>query len=182
VSRRDPLRNPEQLIRRVYAYVSYRIGAGADAEDVTSTVFERALLYRDSYDPRRGAPLPWLLGIARRCIADLPSRSESHSNAHDDLPGSADFESETVERLNLHAAVRRLDERSRDLLALRYGGDLTAREIGKLVGLKTNAVEVALHRALARLRAELDDTRGHDLPSIGAHAPLARPADRPGLT
>ena len=37
---RDPLADPEPLIRRVYAYVAYRIGAGPDAEDVTSDVFE----------------------------------------------------------------------------------------------------------------------------------------------
>ena len=39
---RDPLADPEPLIRRVYAYVAYRIGDGPDAEDVTSEVFERA--------------------------------------------------------------------------------------------------------------------------------------------
>jgi len=40
--RSDPLANPEPLIRRVYAYVAYRLGDGPDAEDVTSQVFERA--------------------------------------------------------------------------------------------------------------------------------------------
>jgi DNA-directed RNA polymerase specialized sigma24 family protein len=40
-------------------------------------------------------------------------------------------------------------------VALRYGADMTARQIGELLGLRTNAVEVALHRALNRLRAEL---------------------------
>ena len=58
----DPLRNPEPLIRRVYAYVAYRIGDGADAEDVTSDTFERALRYRKSFDPSRGEPISWLLG------------------------------------------------------------------------------------------------------------------------
>ena len=52
--RRDPLANPRPLIRRVYAYVAYRIGDGADAEDVTSATFERALRYRASFDPARG--------------------------------------------------------------------------------------------------------------------------------
>ena len=31
-----------------------------------------------------------------------------------------------------------------------------ARQIGVVLGLKTNAVEVSLHRALARVRAELE--------------------------
>ena len=63
---RDPLADPGPLIRRVYAYVAYRIGDGAEAEDITSEAFERALRYRDSYDPRRGEPVAWLIGIARR--------------------------------------------------------------------------------------------------------------------
>jgi flavin-dependent dehydrogenase len=39
-------------------------------------------------------------------------------------------------------------------IALGYGV-VAAREIGELLGMQTNAVEVALHRALARLRVEL---------------------------
>ena len=50
-----------------------------------------------------------------------------------------------------------LDERARELIALRYGADLTARQIGEVLGERTNTVEVALHRALARLRAILAD-------------------------
>ena len=50
------------------------------------------------------------------------------------------------------AAVGRLDPRERELIALRYGADLTARQIADLLGQRTNTVEVALHRALARLR------------------------------
>ena len=52
--RRDPLAHPEELIKRVYAYVAYAIGDGPDAEDVTSETFERALRYRKSYDPAKG--------------------------------------------------------------------------------------------------------------------------------
>ena len=62
----DPLANPRVLIDRVYGYVAYRIGDGPEAEDVTSEVFERALRYRGSYDPAKGRPLSWLLGIATR--------------------------------------------------------------------------------------------------------------------
>src|SRR4051812_2947905 len=67
----DPLANPQELIRRVYAYAAYRLGPGADAEDITSETFARALRYRESFDEKRGDALPWLIGIARRCIAGL---------------------------------------------------------------------------------------------------------------
>ena len=50
----------------------------------------------------------------------------------------------------------KLDPRSQHLLALRYGADLSTREIGGILGLKKNAVEVALHRARDRVRHELE--------------------------
>ena len=59
--RRDPLANPEPLIRRVYSYVAYRVGDGPDAEDLTSETFERALRYRKSYDPGKASPSPGCL-------------------------------------------------------------------------------------------------------------------------
>jgi RNA polymerase sigma factor (sigma-70 family) len=157
--RRDPLANPEPLIRRVYAYVAYRLGDGPDAEDVTNDVFERALRYRASFDESRGQPLAWLLGIARRCVDDarVRRRVEPVSLGEQEPAEVGDFGSDVVSRMTLAAAIDGLDERERDLLALRYGADLTARQIGDILGLKTNAVEVALHRALARLRKELAD-------------------------
>jgi RNA polymerase sigma-70 factor (ECF subfamily) len=151
--RHDPLAHPEELIRRVYAYVAYRIGGGPDAEDVTSETFERALRYRRSYDGRKGEPVSWLIGIARNVIADLPSRPAVEL---EDEPHDLELEERTAVRVDLARALAALEQRDRELLSLRYGADLTARQIGELLGLKTNAVEVALHRALGRLRTSLE--------------------------
>ena len=156
MARPDPLSDPEPLIRRVYAYVAYRVGDGPDAEDVTSDTFERAFRYRERFDPRRGDAASWLIGIARRCISDhfgerpLPVGDVPEETA----PG--ELAADSANRLDLRAAVARLGERDRELVALRYGADLTARQIGELLDLKTNAVEVALHRALQALRQALE--------------------------
>jgi RNA polymerase sigma-70 factor (ECF subfamily) len=156
MGRRDPLADPGPLIRRVYAYVAYRVGDGPDAEDVTSEVFERAVRYRSTYDPGRGGPLPWLIGIARRCIDGRRLTPVPGAAVGSEGIAPGDLEAAAVERLTLAAAISTLDQRSRELVALRYGADLSARQIGTLLGLQTNAVEVALHRALARLRTELE--------------------------
>jgi RNA polymerase sigma factor (sigma-70 family) len=154
----DPFADPAPLIRRVYSYVAYRIGSGADAEDVTSEVFERALKYRASFDDARGGAVPWLLGIARRCVDDaLAQRRPTAQVEADEHASAEDVEGEAVDRITLAGVIERLDERSRDLLALRYGADLSAREIGRILGMKPNAVEVALHRALGKVRTELAD-------------------------
>jgi RNA polymerase sigma factor (sigma-70 family) len=151
----DPLANPEPLIRRVYSYVAYRVGDGPDAEDITSETFERALRYKKSYDSTKGEPAAWLIGIARRCIEGRPPSLEL-SSEHVDAADRRDLEDDALRRIALSAAVGRLEERDRDLIALRYGADLTARQIAELQGAKTNAIEVALHRALARLRAHIE--------------------------
>ena len=155
--RRDPLANPEPLIRRVYAYVAYRVGDGPDAEDLTSETFERALRYKKSYDPRKGEPVQWLLGIAKRCVDGRGPRLELASEWADE-PASTDVEEETIRRLTVSRAVSGLDDRDRELIALRYGADLTARQIAELLGAKTNAIEVALHRALGRLRGTFGES------------------------
>jgi RNA polymerase sigma factor (sigma-70 family) len=174
--RTDPLAHPDALIRRVYSYVAYRIGDGPDAEDVTSEVFERALRYRASYDASRGSPLAWLLGIARRCVDDALNRRPAAADFEMAEQASAqDLEGEAVRRLAIAGAINRLDDRARDLVALRYGADLSAREIGEVIGLKTNAVEVALHRALGRVRADLEGERTGVRPTLGEPAPRIAP-------
>lgn len=154
--RRDPLADPEPLLRRVYAYVAYRIGPGPDAEDVTSETYARALRARDSYDSSRGTPVAWLLGIARRCLAEAMAARPVLTPQLPEAADSGDLEERALRRLTLAAAVATLDEREQELIALRYGADLTARRIGEILGLRTNAVEVALHRTLLRLRDRLE--------------------------
>ena len=170
---RDPLGDPKPLIRRVYAYVAYRLGDGPDAEDVTSTVFEQALRYRASYDHAKGEPAAWLIGIARRCVASaLAARSQGAVRSVEEEEAPGDLETEAVERLSLGHALRRLSYGDRELIALRYGADLRAREIAELLETTTNAVEVALHRALKRLRAELADESSAD--ESGLHDPIEK--------
>jgi RNA polymerase sigma-70 factor (ECF subfamily) len=152
----DPLRDPEPLIRRVYSYVAYRIGDGPDAEDVTSSALERALRYRSSYDPQKGKPLSWLIGIARACVDDhLRDRALRTAEAVE-TAGSYDLEGSAVLRMSLESAVAALAESDRELIALRYGADLSTRQMGVLLAMKPGAVDVALHRARERLRALLE--------------------------
>ena len=175
----NPVDGLEALVPRVYAYAAYRVGGGSAAEDITHDTFERALRYRDTFDGSRGDLLPWLIGIARRCIFDA-ARSDSEATLMANLPdetGPGELESDAIQRLDLAAALAKLSAHDRELVALRYGGDLTAREIGELLGMRTNAVEVALHRALAKLRAllqsgptELEVDRGSPPRSRHSHA------------
>jgi RNA polymerase sigma factor (sigma-70 family) len=166
----DPLETPQPLIERVYSYVAYRVGAGAHAEDITSEVFERALRYRKRYDERRGSPISWLIGIARRVIADHAASAAAHESELPDVSVASAFEDEIASRLELREAVRALPERDRELIALRFGADLTSKQIARILGLRTNTVEVTLHRALASLRRALEA----NMAEAAAGSPLHR--------
>jgi RNA polymerase sigma factor (sigma-70 family) len=157
--RSDPLANPEPLIRRVYSYTAYRLGDGPDAEDATGETFARAVRYRKSFDAHTGSAQAWLLGIARHVVDDQLSRGQlSAARLEDGVAslGVQDVADLAVERLFLRAAMARLSTADRELLAMRYGADLAVKDIAAIMGVRTNSVDVALHRALARLRESVE--------------------------
>ena len=153
-------------MRRVYAYVGYRIWPASDLDDVVSDVFERALRYRAAYDPKRGSSVAWVVGIARRVIAERGAGPVDPVTHVPDVAAPGDLAHDSVERLDLRAGLGRLSDRDRDLLALRYGADMKARDIAQLLDMRLNTVEVALHRALERLRGFMTEpSMGPDQPS-----------------
>jgi RNA polymerase sigma-70 factor, ECF subfamily len=58
----------------------------------------------------------------------------------------------TVERADLHAALKLLNDRDRQLLELRYTEDLTQQAIARRLGIPEGTVKVRLHRARDKLR------------------------------
>src|SRR5207253_1279861 len=109
----------------VYAYVASLLRDGPAAEEVTATAFERAFRKRKKFDPRKGEPRAWLFGIARNAALDeLRRRGRQAELAAE----PADLDSPTVDsgaeqseqRLELRAALAKLDPRERALLALKF--------------------------------------------------------------
>src|SRR3954467_12588992 len=97
---RDPLANPEHLIRRVYAYAAYRLRGGPGAEDATSEGVARGRRYRESYDRDKGEPAAWLIGIARRCVDQILADRVPVAEAPD-RAAPIDLEEETATKLEL---------------------------------------------------------------------------------
>ena len=88
-----------------------------------------------------------------------------------------DLEAEVVRRVTVANAVAALDDRDRELIALRYGADLNMRDIGQLLDMRTNAIDVALHRCRERLRHALNISMM--LPARRARSVVARPSPEP---
>ena len=73
----------------------------------------------------------------------------------DELPGPDTVTS--ADRLDLDAALVRLEPADRGLLAMRYLAGLSADEIGLVTGLTASGVRSRLSRLITRLREDLDN-------------------------
>jgi RNA polymerase sigma factor (sigma-70 family) len=153
---------------RIYALFAYRTGDRALAEDLLADTFERALSARRRFDPRKGSETAWLYAIALNRLRDHQRRAEAERRAverswspdeHD--PGSDAF----AERDEVRQALGVLSDEERDVVALRFGADLTAPQIARATGESLTTIEGRLYRALRKLRAALDAPAAVDLPS-----------------
>ena len=151
----------DQHVWDVYGFFAYRVTRRQDAEDLTQITFERALRAWARYDPDRARPSTWLLAIARNVLidhwrADRSSQQRSLDEAHE-LEAAPGPEADLGLDPLVEGALARLSDRDRELVALRFGADLTAAQIAELAGLSLAAVQQALSRALRGMRAELDE-------------------------
>lgn len=153
----------EEHVWRVYGFLAYRTRSRQDAEDLTQLTFERALRAWGRYDERRAGVSTWLLAIAHNLLVDHFRAGVATANrtAHDEdlvvMPARADSHSLGLDP-DLEAALSGLSERELELIALRFGGDLTGREIAEMTGLTLANVQQVLSRALRRMRRALDDS------------------------
>jgi RNA polymerase sigma-70 factor (ECF subfamily) len=75
--------------------------------------------------------------------------------AEEDVENSV-LQGQDKERLRM--AILALPEREQDLIAMKYGADLTNREIAKITGLSETNVGSILHRTVNKLREKWDGT------------------------
>ncbi len=144
---------------KIFHYFCYKVGDPILAEDLTAITFEKAWLSRRHFHSDIGQVQAWLLGIARNVAFDQFRKkdrevplSESHERSFitsDDekLQQKWDFEF-------LESILKQFPERERDLIAYKYGAELSNREIAKLTGLSESNVGTILHRVVGKLRIE----------------------------
>ena len=154
----------EANYRRVYNYISYRINNRSDVEDLVSQVFTKALMHCASYDDSKGTPEMWIIGIARNAITDHFRRSAIRSTTDIDSiaqQSSTDMKPDELliqkeERAQLLSALDTLSDRERQVIALKYGADMSNRQIAKLMDLTLSNIGVILFRSLRKLRKRLE--------------------------
>jgi RNA polymerase sigma-70 factor (ECF subfamily) len=145
---------------RVLGYVLRRAPAGV-ASDVVADVFLVAW-GRQERVPEE--PLPWLLGVARKTLANERRggrRRAALVDALEETSRAGEAEITGNEQLSgLSHSVARLAEADRELLRLIAWDDLTTREAAVVLGISHVACRVRLHRVRRRLARELGGPSG----------------------
>ena len=145
-----------------------RLGDRHDAEDVCQEAFVKA--WRALGRFRDDAPFrPWLLRIvanearnARRAAgrrAGLVVRAVEDRPSADAAPSVEEAVLLVEQRRLVLAAVESLGDRDRDVISCRYLAGLSEAETARVLGCRVGTVKSRCSRALARLRALLEDAR-----------------------
>ena len=161
----------DQHRRAVLAYVLRRVDAPEDAADAVAETFLVAWRRLD-HVPRGDGARPWLLGVARRVLANQRRGARRHIGLADRLGRELATQIPAVEEasetdLLVRDALAALTDDDREILLLAGWDGLSPAEIAIAVGLSGAAARSRLHRARRRLRAELTALGWQEPP--GAH-------------
>ncbi|MBK3573431.1 sigma-70 family RNA polymerase sigma factor [Streptomyces sp. MBT65] len=154
----------------VHTLARRSLGDAAEAEDVTQQVFLGVWRGRRGFRPERGAIGGWIVGIARRRIADaLSARTRrlylvaaaGSSLALDDH--AARRPESALDRVLVLRELARLPAPQQRVLRLTYYEDLTQTQIARRTGWPLGTVKSHARRGLRQLRRRLQDGEQPDL-------------------
>lgn len=150
-----------EYLPRIHNYIRLRVNGEDLAQDLTASVFERAISRQHTLR-RPEAFGAWLFSIARTTVAGYYrqrrpvvalEQADSHP-APGDSPPEAVMRREELERLR--QVISTLSEREQEIIRLKFAGGLGNQEIGRVLGLRAGHVAVLLYRALRKLRTRLE--------------------------
>ncbi len=158
-------------VDRVIGFATRRVTDPTDAADLVAATFVTVLTAARSYDPGRGEPGAWLLGITARLIVNARRRKVRESAALARIAGRRLIDQSDIERLEeridaarssraMIAALERLRPRAREALLLVDAAGLQPAEAARVLGISPAAFRMRLSSA----RRALDKAAGADRP------------------
>ncbi|WZL73411.1 sigma-70 family RNA polymerase sigma factor [Clostridiaceae bacterium 35-E11] len=154
----------ETYYKKIYNYIYYRVNCQYTAEDLVSQVFEKAMIKINTYAKEKSPFEVWLFIIAKNTLHDYFRRSRKYSFLSMDTikefiskrrsPEDMVEISETRDKLLL--TLNSLNPRERNIVSLKFGGELKNVEIAEVLNLSESNVGVILYRAMKKLKRELE--------------------------
>lgn len=168
-------RDAARDLYRVHAERLWRIvrpmcGSDADAEDVVQDAFVKAFGALERYQPRTGLRfISWLSTIAlntarnrarklgRLRLVEPEALARAQESASQPAAPHEDVDARDLQRMNaaMIAALQELPDRDRQVVTLRYGGELSAAEVADACGVSVSNVRKICERRRASLHKRI---------------------------
>lgn len=141
----------------IYRYISFRVNEHETAEDLTSEVFTRLLsALQDKTAPQKTIK-GWLYSVASRVVKDFYRKKYRRKQValEESVPSLADGPAQKVESMltneDLRQAITELTEDQQEIIALRFGYEMSIRDVAQTTGKSEGAVKMLQARAVAAL-------------------------------
>jgi RNA polymerase sigma factor (sigma-70 family) len=156
----------DEFMPKVFRYIHYKVSDQQLTEDLTSTVFEKALVNFDKYNSDQAAFSTWIFSIARNTLIDYYRTNKTKKQVPLDeaieTPSREPSPQDDVERKAEHECLRgclsRLPEDDQELIRLKFAGEFNNRQIARILGLSDSNVGVRLFRAVKKLREDFHES------------------------
>ncbi|MBN2239994.1 MAG: sigma-70 family RNA polymerase sigma factor [Dehalococcoidales bacterium] len=153
----------DEYFDKIYRYIAVKINNRDDAEDLTQQVFLKAHRSISSYK-FKGVPFSaWLYRIAHNQIVDyIRKSSRKPDTLNEEIPVSDKVENDPeyiiekkMEIKEVLAAARNLTDAQREVISLRFGGEMPTAQVAEIMGKSQGAVKALQHSAIVALRKAL---------------------------
>ena len=151
----------EEHFDKIYRYVALRIRDRAEAEDITQQVFLKALRSISSFRWKGIAFSAWLFRIAHNQMVDyLRKKTKQAAVPIDEVQVSVSSDPQLLleQRLNIEqliSATKRLTEAQREVISLRFAGELPIAQVARVMGKSEGSIKALQHSAIVALRKVL---------------------------
>jgi RNA polymerase sigma factor (sigma-70 family) len=157
-----------RYVRRVTGFAATRCSCAADVADVVAQTFVRLLDAAGNYDPARGEPAPFVIGVAANVARDLHRHNGRHRALASRLAGRDMLDADDIERAEaaidaaraagpVRDALDAVPSGEQDMLRLVAAGH-TPGQAARELGISPGAGWTRLSRARRRLRSHLTTT------------------------
>ncbi len=150
----------DEFMPKVFRYIHYKVNNEHLTEDLTSSVFEKALVNFKKYSSDKASFSTWIFAIARNAVIDhyrasarrrdVPLEEAIEVPARDVSPQEG--AERRAEREFLYVSLAKLSQEEQEIIRLKFGAEMNNRQIARMLGLSESNVGTKLFRAVRKLR------------------------------
>ena len=156
----------EEFMPKVFRYIQYRVNSRQLTEDLTSTVFEKALTNFSKYSSDKASFSTWIFSIARNTVIDhYRAQGRKQTVSLEEVVDISSKDSSAEEELERKEELRKLREglsglsrEEQEIISLKFGSEMNNRQIAKMLGLSESNVGTKLYRAVRKLRDSFQES------------------------